>query len=123
MGGWQDPKAPGPYAYMDINGSRHNITRTLPLLGSEQPHSLLLEGYFDVGWSGKHSKHSVKTLTKRHAELICDRTSSPGAPTSPSPSTSPTSLGKLRDDTERRRVTGSDRADLAHASRLFQQLT
>ena len=73
MGGWNDPSAPGPYAYVDINGSKHNISRTLPLLGPEQPYSLLLDGYFDVGWAGKHSKHSVKTLNKRHAELIIAR--------------------------------------------------
>ena len=73
MGGWQDPTAPGPYAYIDMNGTRHNVTRTHPLLGPEQPHSLLLDGYYDVGWSGKHGKHSVKTITKRHAELVCDR--------------------------------------------------
>ena len=73
MGAWNEPSAPGPYAYVDINGSKHNISRTLPLLGPEQPYSLLLEGFFDVGWAGKHSKHSVKTLNKRHAELICDR--------------------------------------------------
>ena len=62
MGGWNDPRAPGPYAYVDINGSKHQISRTTPLLGPEQPFSLLLDGYFDVGWSGKHSKHSFKTL-------------------------------------------------------------
>ena len=56
-----------------MNGTRHNVTRTHPLLGPEQPHSLLLDGYYDVGWSGKHGKHSVKTITKRHAELVCDR--------------------------------------------------
>ena len=61
------PTAPGPYAYIDMNGTRHNVTRTHPLLGPEQPHSLLLDGYYDVGWSGKHGKHSVKTITKRHA--------------------------------------------------------
>ena len=73
MGGWNDPSTPGPYAYVDINGSKNQISRTAPLLGSERPYSLLLDGFFDVGWTGKHSKHSFKTLNKRHAELICDR--------------------------------------------------
>lgn len=74
FGAWKDSKTtPGPYCFVNINGSKHNIARNFPLLGAEEPHSLLLSGYFDVGWSGKHSSHSFKSTSKQHAERIMER--------------------------------------------------
>ena len=80
FGSWKDTKTtpktcktPGSFGFVNINGSKHNIAHATPLLGDEEPYSLLLTGYFDVGWSGTHESHSFKSISKRHAQLISQR--------------------------------------------------
>ena len=74
FGQWNDPSIPGPFMYVDINGTVFPCTRGCPFLPE---HDLQLTSfdttkYYDLSWIELRKKHGCRTWTECHADLITD---------------------------------------------------
>ena len=74
FGQWTDISKPGPFMFVDINGTSFPCTRACPFLPE---HDLQLFStdtikYYDLSWIDLRKKHGCRTWTECHADLITD---------------------------------------------------